>query len=65
MSALPRAPYPVDVDRRARQRSVLGTDRLDARYRERDFGIGYGNSSGYVRTASYTARQTPTLFRIS
>lgn len=64
MSALPCTPDPVDVDRRKRQRSVLNADRLGARYRERDFGIGYGNSSGYVHNASYTARHTPALFRV-
>lgn len=29
---------------------------------EREFGVGYGRSSGYVRTRSYVTSQ-PTLFR--
>jgi hypothetical protein len=32
-------------------------------YRERDFGIGYGNSSGYGRDRSYTSNGFAPLFR--
>ena len=33
------------------------------RYRERDFGIGYGRSSGYASDRSYTGRSASSLFR--
>jgi hypothetical protein len=32
-------------------------------YRERDFGIGYGNSSGYATDRRYTSEWGPTRFR--
>lgn len=35
----------------------------NGRYRERDFGIGYGSSSGYASGRSYTGRSTSTYFR--
>ncbi len=34
-----------------------------SRYRERDFGIGYGRSSGYASDRSYTGRSASSLFR--
>jgi hypothetical protein len=34
-----------------------------ARYRERDFGIGYGASSGYARDRRYTSDWAPARFR--
>lgn len=34
-----------------------------ARYRERDFGVGYGSSSGYASDRSYVVRGTPSYFR--
>ena len=33
------------------------------RYREREFGVGYGNSSGYASGRSYTNRSAPPYFR--
>ena len=34
------------------------------RHRERDFGVGYGSSSGYATTRSYTTGNNgPRLFR--
>jgi hypothetical protein len=33
------------------------------RYRERDYGVGYGSSSGYASGRSYTGRSTSTFFR--
>lgn len=50
----PRTPVAVQAQ--------AGSAPHSARYRERDFGIGYGRSSGYVRNRSYVASQ-PTLFR--
>jgi hypothetical protein len=32
-------------------------------HRQRDFGIGYGNSSGYGRDRSYTSNGFAPLFR--
>jgi hypothetical protein len=31
--------------------------------RERDFGVGYGNSSGYAAPRPYVANNGPRLFR--
>lgn len=54
------------LERRRAQRNVVATtDRLSPQYRERDFGIGYGTSSGYVRTRSYTASTARPLFRVA
>lgn len=53
-------------DRRQSVRQAQpGSDRLSAQYRERDFGIGYGTSSGYVRNRSYTASSNRPLFRVA
>lgn len=32
-------------------------------HRERDFGIGYGNSSGYASRRRYTSNWAPSQFR--
>ena len=32
-------------------------------HRERDFGVGYGNSSGYATTRRYTSNRDQPLFR--
>jgi len=34
-----------------------------ARYRDRDFGVGYGNSSGYASERRYTRDWGQTRFR--
>lgn len=52
-------------ERRQRARQAQpASDRLSAQYRERDFGIGYGRSSGYVRNRSYIAGSDRPLFRV-
>jgi hypothetical protein len=38
--------------------------RLAPRYRERDFGTGYGRSSGYARATTYAARHDGELLRV-
>jgi hypothetical protein len=38
-------------------------DRHRAHHRERDFGIGYGNSSGYASTRRYVDGHVDPLFR--
>ncbi len=54
------------IERRRAERNIVATtDRLSAQYRERDFGIGYGNSSGYARASSYTANTARPLFRVA
>jgi hypothetical protein len=35
----------------------------NARYRERDYGIGYGSSSGYASGRSYANHNAQPLFR--
>lgn len=53
------------AERRHGSRQVSNPgDRLAPHYRERDFGIGYGRSSGYVRVRSYTAGTDRPLFRV-
>ena len=50
-------------DEQGHDRRRFGGGELAGRNRgEREFGIGYGRSSGYVRNRSYVASQ-PTLFR--
>lgn len=34
-------------------------------HRERDFGVGYGNSSGYASHRRYTAEWTQPRFRVA
>lgn len=34
-------------------------------HRERDFGVGYGNSSGYASARRYTAEWTQPRFRVA
>ncbi|MDP1697363.1 MAG: hypothetical protein Q8L45_06230 [Xanthomonadaceae bacterium] len=54
------------IERRQSERQAQsGSDRLSAQYRERDFGIGYGASSGYVRNRSYTSASNRPLFRVA
>ena len=38
--------------------------RVSSRYRERDFGTGYGRSSGYARDSRYTAAHDDRLLRV-
>lgn len=65
MNVTPLNPNIALLERRRAQRNVVATtDRLSAQYRERDFGIGYGNSSGYARGSSYTANTARPLFRV-
>ncbi|NLA66831.1 MAG: hypothetical protein GX856_01030 [Gammaproteobacteria bacterium] len=34
------------------------------RYRNRDFGVGYGSSSGYAAARRYAPSQSPARFRL-
>jgi len=40
------------------------TARPAARYRQRDFGIGYGRSSGYAMDSRYTAQADHSMLRV-
>ncbi len=53
---------PASVERRKAERSANDGDFQPRSRGEREFGIGYGRSSGYVRNRSYVASQ-PALFR--
>ena len=53
---------PVFVERRKSERSANAREFQPRAAGEREFGIGYGRSSGYVRNRSYVAAQ-PALFR--
>ena len=56
-------PRPVLVtERRHLPRSPAATAFEPRPRGEREFGVGYGRSSGYVRTRSYVTSQ-PALFR--
>lgn len=57
---IPRSP--AFVERRKAERSANDGDFQPRSRGEREFGIGYGRSSGYVRNRSYVASQ-PALFR--
>lgn len=50
------------TERRKRERSASDGEFQPRSRGEREFGIGYGRSSGYVRNRSYVASQ-PALFR--
>lgn len=39
------------------------TNTVNTRYRERDFGVGYGSSSGYASRRSYVETQVQSFFR--
>lgn len=58
-----QSPRPVAyVERRLTPRRPTGSPKVVHIHRERDFGVGYGNSSGYVSNRSYIA-PGPALFR--
>lgn len=50
------------VERRLTPRRGDGGSAPARIHRERDFGVGYGNSSGYASNRSYAA-PAPTYFR--
>lgn len=54
-SLAPRTPVAVQ--------SPVDSTLSSARYRERDFGIGYGASSGYAQDKRYTSDWGQTRFR--
>ncbi len=43
--------------------SSVGSAPASSRYRDRDFGIGYGSSSGYALDKRYTSDWGQTRFR--
>ncbi|NUT12879.1 MAG: hypothetical protein HOQ33_00055 [Cupriavidus sp.] len=47
----------------ARAAAVNATPR--SQHRERDFGVGYGNSSGYASARRYTSDWAPARFRFA
>ena len=56
-------PRPVHATERRRLPRSPEATAIEPRPRgEREFGVGYGRSSGYVRTRSYVTSQ-PALFR--
>lgn len=38
--------------------------RVSSRYRERDFGTGYGRSSGYAKDSRYTVAHDDRMLRV-
>ncbi len=55
VSPAPRTPVAVQ--------SQVESTSSSARYRERDFGIGYGSSSGYAQDRRYTSDWGQARFR--
>ena len=55
VSPVPRTPVAVQ--------SQVESNTSSARYRERDFGIGYGTSSGYAFEKRYTSDWGQARFR--
>jgi hypothetical protein len=43
--------------------AAQGADPVRHLHRERDFGVGYGNSSGYASNRRYTTNWAQPLFR--
>lgn len=43
--------------------AAQGADPVRHLHRERDFGVGYGNSSGYASNRRYTSNWAQPLFR--
>ena len=54
----PSAPVPVI------EASAPAPVRMSPRYRQRDFGTGYGRSSGYATDSRYTADRDHALLRV-
>lgn len=50
------------IERRATSRASLPSPSPSAR-RERDFGVGYGRSSGYAAPRGYIDRRATSFFR--
>jgi len=59
-SSPPTTPSPVQA-----RRSVVVTLPVRHVHRERDFGIGYGNSSGYASERRYASNWAPPRFRFA
>lgn len=53
---------PRSADRTPSTRPVISAPRVD-RARARDFGVGYGNSSGYATTRRYASNWGAPRFR--
>ena len=45
--------------------AALGAAPVRHLHRERDFGVGYGNSSGYASNRRYTTNWAKPLFRFA
>jgi hypothetical protein len=56
-SSSPSAPIPAALA------AQTTTDPIRHLHRERDFGVGYGNSSGYAGNRRYTTEWAQPLFR--
>ena len=50
------------VERRKTSRPTAATPAPARIHRERDFGVGYGNSSGYASDRHYTSNWMPNRF---
>lgn len=63
--AIPKTAIAAQVDYGIPQASDAANSSALAggRYRQRDYGIGYGSSSGYASGRAYTDRSTASYFR--
>jgi hypothetical protein len=57
----PASPAPVPALDASRAPASI---KVAPRYRERDYGTGYGRSSGYARASSYAASHDGQLLRV-
>ncbi|MCX7032797.1 MAG: hypothetical protein NT046_02335 [Arenimonas sp.] len=62
--ALVEQPAPAAAPRVVETSAAPTPVRLSARYRQRDFGTGYGRSSGYAMDSRYTADRDHALLRV-
>ena len=62
--ALVEQPLPATPARVIEAAHTPSPVRISPRYRQRDFGTGYGRSSGYAAASHYTADRDHALLRV-
>ena len=64
IATFPIRPTPNPATTTTRQ-AAQGAAPVRHLHRERDFGVGYGNSSGYATPRRYTSNRAQPLFRFA
>ena len=62
--ALVEQPAPMAAPVAVTEAAAPAPVRMSPRYRQRDFGSGYGRSSGYAADSRYTADRDHALLRV-